>query len=315
MQKKSHLQLPRLFIICCSIALLLSGCSGIETFPTSARAGDTIALATGWKQGYTRKNISVTINSSDGAVYTYSPGDPAIRAAVNFYPDPVSWMAVGGVIGSDGGTKYGEAASYADVIEQYHTGDDPDWWQTVVFLDLPSGLSTGTAQVTITSLSGASYGPVPVNIIDAGIGQAFQFNTDPLGAGGVFPLSESHLEAMERSTHYTVAFSGTTLPAAVELELQHDADSLHGGVGRAFVANPAGDRKTINWKDDGQFLRIIVLGAGTTELVPGATESTLDRWDALKLYVTGGIQNLQINSVKGFDAQGAQITGVTAALQ
>jgi len=248
-------------------------------------------------------------------VYTYNAGDPAIRAAVNFYPDPVSWLAVGSVIRDDGGTKYGEAASYSDVIEQYHTGGDPDWWQTTVFLDLPPGLTPGIAQVTLTSQSGSTYGPVPVSIIDAGIGQAFEFNTDPLGAGGAFPLSVSHLEALERSTHFTIAFSGTTIPAAIQLELQHDADSLHGGAGRTFVANPAGNRKTINWKDNGQFLRVIMLGAGTTELTPGVTESTLDRWEALKLYVTGGIQNLQITSVKGFDAQGALIPDVTATLK
>lgn len=310
-------QLVRLafLTICCVSGSFLSGCSGIETFPTSARPGDTVALATGWKHGYQRDNLDVTIVASDNTVHNYVAGDPAIRAVVNLYPDPVSSLSVGSIIGSDGGGSYIDGDSYANTIETYHTGGDPDWWQTVVFVDLPVSIADGIANVTITSPTG-SHRPIPVNILDpntAGIGNPSLFNTDPLGNGGIFPLSQTNLESLERSPHYTITFSGGSVPAAIQIDLQHDIDAIHGGIGRALVVNP-GDRKSVNWLDDGQNLRIVLNAAGTHQLIPGVTESTLDRWEALKLYVTGGITGLTINSVQGFDIQGNPIN-VTANIQ
>lgn len=294
-----------LIVTCWFTAVVLSGCAGVDTFPGSARPGDTIILTTGLKHGFNRDNLDVIIVSEDGTLYNYTAGDPAIRAVLNLYPDPVSWLAVSGIVGSDGGIKYAEAESFTNTIETYHTGGDPDWWQTAVFLDLPVGITAGIAQVSISSPT-RSYGPVPVNILDsntAGTGEPALFNTDPLGFGGAFPLSQSHLESMGRSPHYTITFTGTSLPAAIEVEFQHNPDSLNGGIGKALVVSP-GNRKSVHWHDDGQTLRVIITTAGTNQLIPGLTEPTLDRWKALKLYIAGGIEGLTLSSVQGFDEQG-----------
>lgn len=112
-------------------ALVLGGCVGSQAFHEVARAGDTVAIAAGWKQNFTRQNITVTITPSVGNPIVYAPNDPAVRAVVNLYPDPVSSLVVSPEIGLDL-TPY--AQTYSGLIMDNVTSGDKDWWQTTVLL-------------------------------------------------------------------------------------------------------------------------------------------------------------------------------------
>lgn len=277
------------------LALLLGGCAGVQTFPNVARSGDTIAVAAGWKQQFARQDLSVIIVAVDGRVVVYPPGDPAVRAVVNFYPDPLSSIVVSDRINQDL-TPY--ARTYADAVNQNFTNGDPDWWQTTVFVDLPTGLAVGTANVTVVNRQGFST-TTQVQIIP-GVGSPAPFAAQVVG-----PLQAQQLAALERVPHYALRFSGVTLPHAIQLDLQHAPDAAHGGSGRAHVVNPRGDQKNIAWRDDGQHLRVLI-----TPVRDGALDSFAD----FKFYVAGGVTNLTLVSLRAVDVDGNTVPGVNVEL-
>lgn len=277
------------------LAIFLSGCAGVRTFPNAVRAGDTAALAAGWKSDFARDNITVSITDSAGTTTTLPPGDPAVRAVINFYPDPVSSIVVADRAGVEL-TPY--ARTYADMINNNFTGRDRDWWQTVVFVDLPATLAPGTAEISISNTAGeTAYSTVDV-ISGAGMPTVFDAQT------GV--LSSVQLASLERVAHYEVSFAGSTVPYALELHFTHAPDIDHGGGGRAFVVNPRSDSKNLMWKDDGSNLQVILTPVGTV----GPARLT-----EFKFYVTGGITGLQLMSLDAFDATGAIMSGITATIQ
>ncbi|MDH5570794.1 MAG: hypothetical protein OEY89_03450, partial [Gammaproteobacteria bacterium] len=112
------------------LTTVLASCSGVQTFQSSLRAGDTAAVAAGWKHNFSRDNITVTITPSVGEPIVYLPGNSAVRAVVNMYPDPLSSMVVSEATNQDI-TPF--AQTYA-LGTNFYTAGDKDWWQTVVFL-------------------------------------------------------------------------------------------------------------------------------------------------------------------------------------
>ena len=291
-------------VLWAAVALGTAGCAGTVPLNSAYRAGDTIALAAGWRQSFDRDRLTVTVTGSDGVSTVYQPGDPAIRAIVNLYPDPLSYLVVGTRTGLSANYNYGSL--YGGLINSQITNYDPDWWQTSVFVDLPATLAVGTAHVTLNSSTGESYGPIPVQIVD-GLGAPSTFTAQTLGV-----LSPSHLQSMERAPKYTVNFSGgSTLPFALQVDLSHDPSSSAGGVGIPFVVNPRGEMKNISWTDDGTHLRVIVLTSGDGTSKDPALSAY--QWKYFKFYVTGGITNLIVTSVKAYNAAGNPMSGVTAS--
>lgn len=285
------------YILCLATLLVmnLTGCAGIQSFPNSARAGDTTAIAAGWKQDFSRDKITVTITPSVGSQIVLPPGDPAIRAVVNFYPDPLSSILVSAETGQDI-TPY--AREYANMVNTIFTNGDSDWWQTTVFLDLPTSLPTGTTAVDISSTSGETHSST-LDIVP-GTGQA-----DPLVAELNGPLTAVQLASLERVSHYSIAISGTVIPHALQLDLSHDPTQAVGGSGAVFVVNPKGEVKNINWHDDGNSLRVL--------LTPASMQSLGD-WKDFKFYVAGGVTGLQVSSVVAVDMNGNTITGISASV-
>lgn len=286
------------------LTVQMLGCAGTIAIPSSARAGDTIVLGAGWKKRFNREGLTVTITGADSSVATYLPGDPAVRAVIDLYPDPLSYIVVGTRIGSN--DRYG--STYGSLVNTNFTGNDPDWWQTSIYLDLPASLPVGAASVKFQSAGGESYGPIPVNIIP-GQGSPSPFTAELLG-----DMSPTQMQSMERMPSYTVRFSGGfKLAASIQVELLHSPDSTAGGVGRAFVVNPRGEMKNLAWTDNGTTMRVILLhsGDGTTK-DPYITTYGLRYF---KFYITGGISGLVVNSVKAYDINGNPIAGVTASIQ
>lgn len=273
------------------LMLLLGGCAGVQTFPNIARSGDTVAVAAGWKQNYSRDNLMVMITDANGLVVVYPPGDPAVRAVVNLYPDPLASMVVSDKTGQDL-TPY--ARTYANMVNTNFTGGDRDWWQTTVFVDLPPGMALGPATILVSNNQNAQVTST-IEIV-AGTGSPAVFNAELAG-----PLQDDQLAALERVAHYTVRFSGATLPYAIQIDLSHDPDVDHGGTGRAHVVNPRGDIKSVAWSDDGSNLRVLL-----TPVRDGSVGAFTD----FKFHVAGGVSNLASVAVQAFDVHGNPVPGV-----
>lgn len=280
-----------LFIL---MAGFLSGCVGAKTFHEVARAGDTVALAAGWKKNFSRDNITVTITPSTGVPVNYGPGNPAVRAVVNLYPDPVSSIVVSTETGQDL-TPF--AQTYGGLIGSTYSNGDKDWWQTTVFIDLPTALPVGPATVAISGPAGESASSI-VDIV-SGSGTSNSFLTD------VGPLNQNQIESLERVNHYTISFMGSTVPFAIQIDFSHSPDVDHGGSGRAYVINPRGDIKNVTWSDTGASMRVIVAPANGKAL--GAMAD-------YKFYVAGGINNLNIVSIKAVDINGNPVPGVAGSI-
>ena len=280
------------------VSWVLSGCSGVQTFPNTVRAGETAALAAGWKHTFTTSNITVTITPSDGIPVVIPAGDPAIRGVVNLYPDPVSWLVVGTETGQSNG--FNSGSTYGSILKSNFTGGDNDWWQTTVFVDIPPGLPAGPAVLDISNSSGETASST-IQIVP-GSGVPDEFDAELNG-----PLTPTQMAALGRADHFVVEFSGSVVPHAVQLDLLHDPDAASGGVGEVHVANPRGDIKALSWTDDGTRLRVLL-----TATRDRGVESLTD----FKFYVAGGITGLQLQSVDvlSFDANGNPLSGVTASV-
>lgn len=285
-----------IFLIMTLLAVVLSGCAGVQTFPNTVRAGDTAALAAGWKSNFARDNITVTITDAGNNLTVYPIGSPAVRAVVNLYPDPLSGMVVADRTGID---LVPYASNYAMAVNFRHTNFDRDWWQTLVFVDLPASMTPGIATVRISNSAGASTTST-VQVLGSG-GQPAVFNADDFG-----PLQSAQLAVLERVPHYEISFSGSGSPHALELQFSHSPGVDQGGTGRAHVVNPRGDIKNLMWTDDGTNLHVILTPAGLA--APG-------RLVDYKFYVTGGIVNLQLVDLKAFSSTGALLSGFTATTQ
>jgi hypothetical protein len=272
----------------------MGGCIGMTPFPDSAHAGDTVAIAAGWRHYYTRNNVTVTITPSSGSAIVLPPNSPAVRAIVNLYPDPVSSLIVSTGSGQD---LTPSARQFASQTNNFFTQGDNDWWETTVYLDLPGNLPMGATTIQISNPQGENSS-TQLEIIP-GTGQPNQFQTT---VGG---LSADQLHSLERVGHYTINFSGSTIPFAIQLDLTHNPDVDHGGSGRAYVVNTRGDLKNLAWKDDGTNLRLVLTPAKPA--VPGKIKD-------FKCYVGGGIGGLQVSSVKAFDINGNLVSGVTASI-
>ena len=285
------------FFVITLLGLLITACGGSKTFNDYARAGDTVAVAGGWQQNFNRENISVTIRQggfgpASFVVASIPQGDPAIRASVNLYADPLSGI----IVSRETGVEFTPfAATYQQTISANFTNGDKDWYQTTVFVDLPTNLATGLHTVIIENSLGESFNST-VEII-SGTGTPSTFSAQGTS------LTPNHIRGISRLPHYTVDFSGTTIPHAIELTLSHDPDSTAGGTGKAYAVNPIGYKKNLTWTDDGTVMKAI--------LIP-TTNTTPDNILDYKFYVTGNISNLIVSSVSAFDINGNPVANVAA---
>jgi hypothetical protein len=277
-----------------TFVIIVSGCSGVQTFQSNLKPGETAIIAAGWKHNFSRDNITVTITPSQGAPIVLMPGDPAVRAVINMYPDPLSSLIVSEETDQDltpFARTYGMSVNFL-------TGGDKDMWQTTVFIDLPQTLSTGLANIEISNAEGDTAVST-VNVIE-GSGTPELFDAELNG-----PLTPVQMAVLERIEHYELNFSGPQLPYAIEVILDHDLDADNGGAGKAYVVNPRGDVKNVLWSDNGALLKVL--------LTP-THDQPLNDFKHFKFYVSGGITNLSVNSVNAVDENGNPVLDITASL-
>ena len=280
------------------LVILVGGCAAAKTFHQTARAGDTVAIAAGWKENWSRDNINVWVQENGSSTWTqFPPNDSSIRAVVNFYPDPISSMVLSNRTGQNITTS---ALTYGNTVNGLFTSGSRDWFNTIVFFDLPTNLALGDAHVYIEDATDPnSFVDTTVDIVEnVSGGKTHDFEAQIAG-----PLLRQHLASLERASHYAVTLSGTgQVPHAVQLDFTHDPDVNHGGAGKAYVVEPISGVKNITWSDDGTNLRVIMLPANG---------NTLASFKDFKFYVAGGITNLAPVSTQAFDINGGNVAGVS----
>lgn len=293
-------QYPRSgWILFLSVMIALGGCVGAQTFGTAARAGDTVAVEIGRQLNLTRQNVTVIVKDSSGAVTTYAPGDTHVRGIVNMYPDPASRAVVGTMTNQDLGS---QATTTGGLINGQVTQNDNDWFQTVMVLDLPTSMVTGTATVSVTNnTTSTTLSPSAVTIVP-GTGASNMFDIYTPWGGDINLLAgyTKMITSMERAPGYTVTFSSTTIPYAIQVSFTHTT-----GVGVPWVVSPRGDIKSVVWNDDGTTL---------TVMMTPAQKSAPAQMQDFKFYIAGGITGLTQTSLKAYDINGVAVSGVTATV-
>lgn len=136
----------RIFLSLIFIAFLGTGCTALNTFPQSARLGDTIALAVGSPDGMTRANTTATFTSDlDGIPVDITA---SIRSIFKLYADKASSIY--------------EAGQPAQNIVGT-SGHEP--WVTIVAIDLPAtGLQLGPGEVRFNT--SATYPTIGSHVND-----------------------------------------------------------------------------------------------------------------------------------------------------
>jgi hypothetical protein len=294
-------------IVALLICITQASCGGLKAFHEHAQAGDTVAVPLGMQPDFSKDNVTVTITPSVGADIELTATDPAIRALLNFYPDPVSNMMVSRETGVDMSTF---ASTYgASVLGS--AANMKDFYQTTLFLDLPGSLPVGLTSILVSNGLGTTHAAT-VNITGPG-GTPSTFNSD--FSGGLL-LTEPMLDSMSRATHTTVSIAPVgpePVPHAVELDFTYDPDPSFIGndtegrpfAGRPLVINPTGYLKNLSWSDDGANLKIIMLESKDGIITNDSSRTELsDIMTDYNFYISGSITNLQLISAQGYDIDG-----------
>ncbi len=114
------------FLVCGLI--VLGGCTGINTLPHIARAGDTVMMALGTIDGITRQNVNVTYTPDTGGSFDLTPN---IHALFKLYGDPTS------------------EAVLDNTWQTVNSGHHEPWLWTMA-VTLPTNLTTGTGSVNVS---------------------------------------------------------------------------------------------------------------------------------------------------------------------
>ncbi|MFH1818470.1 MAG: hypothetical protein ABIK08_02740 [Pseudomonadota bacterium] len=291
-----------------TLSLLVAGCTGVRTFSASARPGETIALAAGWKQQLTRNDLTVVITPASGEVVTYNPGDPRVRALFQLYPDPVSKL----VVSDRSGVSYPNAglsnyaggfntlgAEFGSWFVRPMAGNQNDWSDTMVLLDLPTTLAPGEASIAFMAGGvNVMQQPALVEVLPLPAGAQNQLELgDNTGAPGP-------IRSIERAPHYVVHFSGPTgvIPHSIQAEFTRTLSTTGG----SWVTQGRGDIMNLTWADTGSSIKVL------RSPVNGVSSTLLADFD---FYVTGAVTTLALNTIKAYDISGNALTGFSASLQ
>ncbi|MGV8991374.1 MAG: hypothetical protein ACOH1Q_08240 [Thiobacillus sp.] len=279
---------------------LLVGCTGVNTFTTGARPGETVAVAIGYQQKVNRSNLTIIIMPQIGSPYTYNPGDTRIRTVFQAYPDPVSKLVVADRANTVYGTQFPDYIinAWGNGVRGLTQGDN-DWSENIVLLDLPTNIASGMASLQLTS-GGVNLtpAPIPIEVLSGSVAtsQPFKYfqGTNPLQA----PFTGA-----ERAPHFVVQFTGpaSTIPNSIAAVFSRTL----GSIGDPWVTHGRGDLKNLMWSDNGSEIKVMLTP------VKGTPLSALKDF---KFYVTGSVASLNLTSLKAYDASGNPLSGFAATI-
>ena len=302
----------------------LAGCVAVQPFPYAVRAGDTITLAIGSLDGVSRDNMSIMYYPDPGSVPSEDPVDvtAGIRSVFNIYPDKKSKTYWDTTSGSGLTTM-----SYLEQVSAHGA------WQSVVAVDLPSTLPTGTGHFVVTLGADVIYPPFVTRVGDVNIdaqilepgGDAhtfayrkYSFNTET-SIGNLADLEQLRQVIIRKYPDSSVS----TFPiAAAEYDLLipvidaslNDVSNLVSDSDIVVILDDqvSYDRNqtSLNWSRSGASIKVVI-----TSLSGNQNASSIRFSILLANYVdaeTNGwtlADNASLVSVKYFDLNGNEISG------
>lgn len=234
----------------------LQACTAVNTFPMTARAGDTVSVMVGGSEQARKETISATLQDSLGQTWDLQALG-LVRSVFNLRMD-----------GRAVGQHY---SSYLDSDVSWLVGKHEPV-QTVLVADVPTNASAGAATLTIAlNVSDNSSGiadPFTVNLdIVSGSGTADQFLRQ---ADGFETGKAAQLSKLEPAPHAKITLGTATIGAA-SLKISFNSATLSGKdinvyVPESTVRNEyAGSdafgstQRMVYWRQDGQNLYIDVI--------------------------------------------------------
>ena len=236
---------------------VLPACTGVNTFPTVARAGDTVSVMIGGSELARKETVSVTL--TDAASQTWDLKSLGlVRSVFNLRTE---------------GTAYGMHYSpYLNVYMPWFSGHEP--LQTVLVTDLPSNVTPGQAALTVTlnatdNSSGAGDPFVVKLDVISGTGSSDQFLRKQTGVGTV-PVDFTQMESAPHAKISFASASGLIIGAA-SLTLSFNSTVLNGNdinvycpesTVRGSVTSTGAFGKTqrmVYWRQSGQNLYLDVI--------------------------------------------------------
>jgi hypothetical protein len=241
-------------ILLAGILLLLAGlpaCTGVNTFPLIARAGDTVSVMVGGSEQARKETISVSLTDANGQPWDLKSLG-LVRSVFNLRMD-----------GHAHGLHY---SPYADQNISWLLGHEP--LQTVMVVDVPSGVAPGPATMTI-SLNAADNSsgiadPFTVNMdIISGTGRSDSFLRQDGSTGG----SPADLGKLEPAPRAKITFGAAHIEiGAASLVVDFDETVLNPNDINVYVPEATvrelsfGDtQRMVYWRHDGNQLYVDII--------------------------------------------------------
>jgi len=296
--------------LCC---VLLQACVAVQSFPTAARAGDTITLALGSVDGLSKSNLTVH--------YTpLSTGIPVdltanVRSVFKVYPDKTSrvWL---------------DTSDSANILNVW-AGHGA--WLSVAVLNLPSSLPAGAGYFQVVfgngvivpnaaSVQTVESVQIGAEILPASAGAGSQSGFDYYGfPGNVENGNLSKLESISKvvlrpreSNYYVSQVNPAAAEYVIRLPILGDIQALdNSSVHVVWDDKPGEFNKQIqlSWRRQDDLLTVNVLVPGEFSIY-----ENLHRFSVMVLDVDGANAidpngTPQLLSYRYFDLNGNQITG------
>ena len=277
--------------------MLLAGlpaCTGVNTFPTIARAGGTVSVMVGGSEKARKETIDVTLTDASNQTWDLKSMG-LVRSVFNLRTD-----------GRANGMHY---SPYLDSNISWLLGHEP--LQTVLVADIPAGAAAGMASLTIslnaTDNSSGVADPFAVNLeIMPGTGSSDQFLLQDLsGPGAIVDFSR-----LEAAPYAKINFgAGATEIGAASLVVDFNETVLAPGdinvytpeaVMRDTNVTPVAFGKyqrMVYWRQDGQRLYVDIV----------APQGIMPRYLQVFVIHPRGLTaspNFQITSASVYDVSG-----------
>lgn len=196
----NYVKLLSTMALCAGVAL--SGCVSLNTFPTIARAGDTVSVMIGGSEKAKKTDVSAIFTDASGQAWDLQALG-LVRSVFDLRTD-----------GRANGLHY---STYSEKSFPWAYGHEP--LQTVLVTDLPAGVAPGMGSLLISFInisdnSGGAGNPVTMNLeIIPGAGAPNQFAYHH----AIYGDQPADFTKLEPAPNAKVKFPGTTLIGAASL--------------------------------------------------------------------------------------------------
>jgi len=271
--------------------LFLQGCAAVNTFPTIARAGDTVSLLIGGSEDARKNTTTIVLTDSNNNVWDLNALG-AIRSVFSVRPD-----------GRSEGLHY---SSFLELNTPWAFGHEPI--QTVAVVNIPIGTAPGMATLELSTNTTDNSSAAPL---------LFTINIEIIpGAGTADNFLFKHVINGESATNFTrveplpqakISFGFGQIIGAASIVVDFDEtiinpDTITVYVPQSTVRDQVTNtfdkiQRMVNWRQDGDFLYIDVIA-------PQGIDSSY-----LNLYVLhprglSGIPDFNLISTNTYDVNG-----------